>query len=101
MLFPSQVHSYGSPRPGTPGDQRRMSGGAMMNDESAQGNVAARKSFFERRRCGNEDSPSAGNLEMVELGLPPPLPPTPPPRPTENLCPIVKTNKDYLTGPMF
>ena len=85
----------------------------MMNDESAQGNVAARKSFFERRRCGNEDSPSAGNLEMVELGLPPPLPPTPPPRPTGflgakkktgrtgNLAPIIRTNKDYLPGPMF
>ena len=84
-----------------------------MNDESGQGNVAARKSFFERCRSGNADSTSAGNLEMVELGLPPPLPPTPPPRPTGflgakpktgNLAPIIRTNRtkrDYLDGPMF
>ncbi len=86
-----------------------MSGGAMLNDETAQVDVAARKTFFERRRCGNDDSTSAGNLEMVELG-PPPRVPTPPPRPTGflgakrktgNLAPIIRTNKDYLPGPMF
>ncbi len=89
----------------------------MMNDESGQGNVAARKSFFERCRNGKDDSTTAGNLEMVELGLPPPLPPTPPPRPTGfldakpktgnltgNLAPIIRTNRtnrDYLPGPIF
>ena len=77
------------------------SSGAMLDEGSAQVDVAAQKAFFEKRRCGKEDS-SAGNLEMVNLG-PPPWVPTPPPRPlvTGNLTPIVKTNKDYLTGPLF
>ncbi len=90
----------------------------MLNEESGQGNVAARKSFFERCKSGNADRTAAGNVEMMELGLPPPLPPTPPPRPTGlfgaklktgNLqsraeAPIIRTNRtkrDYLDGPMF
>ncbi len=68
-----------------------------MVEESS---VAARKAFFEKRRFGKEESCSAGELEMVNLG-PPPRVPTPPPRPLGDLRPIVKTNKDFLTGPLF
>ena len=86
-----------------------MSGGAMLNDEPPQVGVSARKAFFERRRCGKDDSAYAGNLEMVDLG-PPPRVPTPPAMPTGflgakkktgNLAPIIRTNKDFLTGPLF
>ena len=71
----------------------------MLDEGSVHVNVASRKAFFEKRRCGKNES-SAGAFEMVELG-PPPRVPTPPPRPLGNLALIVKTNKDYLTGPLF